>query len=144
MSKYSDDLSQEKKPAGLIPEGQRLVKVLNMEASTSKGGNRMFITSIEDVETKTSTSIYLVSEPKKRWMLKSLLNAVGLEGGQDGIYSWSEEDVIGKEVIATVEHYDEPWINRLGEEVLSKKSKITDFSEATNLDTAKENEAWEE
>ena len=85
MEKYKDDMSQEKKPAGLLPEGERLVRVTEMIASVSKGGNKMFTTTIEDIKTKKTMTVWLVNEPKKRWMLKSLLNACNVAGGQDGV-----------------------------------------------------------
>jgi hypothetical protein len=124
---YSDDMSQEKKPAGLIPEGERVLRITEMIEGKSKNGNNMFTVTVEDIKTHKSMPIWLISEPKKRWMLKSLLSAVGVAGGQDGVYNWDIKDVIGKTVIGVVEHFQEPWINREGKEVTSTKAKITDF-----------------
>lgn len=128
MRKYSDDFSQEKKPSGIIPSGHRQVIVVEMIDGVSKAsGNPMFTATIEDIETKNTMQVFLVNVPKKRWMLKSLLNAVGVEGGQDGVYSWDVTDVIGKQVTAIIEHYSEPWINRDGQSVTSNKAKVTEF-----------------
>lgn len=141
MGDYKDDMSGEKKPSGLFPEGQRVVRVLEMMESKSKAGNRMFQTVIEDIKTKTNMTIFLVAEPKKRWMLKSLLSAVSAPAATDGVYDWSTADVIGHTVTAIVEHYTEPWINREGNEVTSTKSKVTEFLPATQTE---EEVVWSE
>lgn len=127
MGEYKDDLSAEKKPFSLMPAGHRQVIVLEMIDGKSKSGNNMFTVTLEDIDTKSEMLVWLVSEPKKRWMLKSLLSAVGIAAGQDGVYDWSKSDVIGKQVTAIVEHYQEPWINREGKEVTSTKAKVTEF-----------------
>ncbi len=142
MEKYKDDMSQEKKPAGLLPEGERLVRVTEMIASVSKGGNKMFTTTIEDIKTKKTMTVWLVNEPKKRWMLKSLLNACNVAGGQDGVYEWNTLDVIGKTVVAMVEHYKEDWINKEGVTVKLDKAKVTDFLNAPQQQ--EEEIAWKE
>lgn len=141
MGKYQDDLSQEKKPAGLIPEGQREIMVISMEVGKSKAGNNQFKTTIEDVLTGISTDIYLVNEPKKRWRLKSLLDAVNVPKTADGKHDWSEEDVIGKKAIAIVEHYSEPWIDREGVERNLRKANIRDFKQITLNEST---EQWSE
>jgi len=140
---YSDDMSQEKKPSSILPEGQRVVRITEMIETTSKAGNRMFQTVLEDVKTLSSMTVFLVAEPKKRWMLKSLLTACNVPAGADGVYSWDVEDVIGKSVIANVEHYTEPWINREGKEVMLNKAKVTEFI-GGEISPAGEVVAWKE
>ena len=127
MGDYQDDMSQEKKPASLLPEGLRKVRVTEMIKGVSKKGNNQFVTTIEDVLTRESMQVWLVSEPKKRWMLKSLLTAVEAPAGADGIYDWSTTDVIGKTVLANIKHYKEPWINKEGVEILLDKCKVSEF-----------------
>jgi hypothetical protein len=143
MGTYQDDMKDEKKPSGIIPEGHRLVRVLEMMPDVSKSGNNMFVTVIEDVKTKTNMTVWLVSEPKKRWLLKSLLNAAEVPAGQDGVYDWSITDVLGKAVIAVIEHYQEPWVNREGVEVSLNKAKVTEFLKPVK-DSTGESIAWEE
>ena len=130
MGEYKDNLSGEKKPFSLMPEGHRQVIVTEMIEGKSKSGNNMFTVTLEDIKTKSEMLVWLVSEPKKRWMLKSLLSAVEIPAGADGVYDWSKSDVIGKQVTAIVEHYTEPWINREGKEVTSTKAKVTEFIQA--------------
>lgn len=135
MEKYKDDMSQEKKPAGLLPEGERLVKVTEMIAGKSKTGNNMFTTTIEDIKTHKTMQVWLVNESKKRWMLKSLLNACNVVAGQDGVYEWSVSDVIGKSIIAMIEHYKEDWVNREGVNVSLDKARVSDFLNAPKDET---------
>lgn len=130
MATYKDDFSQEKKPFSLFPEGEREVRVTEMIASTSKAGNRMFTVSLEDIKTRATMQVWLIAEPKKRWMLKSLLTAVGVKGGEDGTYEYDTTDVIGKKVIAIISHVKEPWINREGVEVMTTKAKVSEFLQA--------------
>jgi len=127
MGDYQDNMSEEKRPPTLLPEGHRQVRVTEMIAGTSKRRNKQFVTTIEDTKTHKSMQVWLVSEPKKRWMLKSLLTAVGVPAGADGVYDWSVADVIGKQVTAVIEHVKEPWVNREGKTVDSIKAKVTEF-----------------
>lgn len=143
MGEYKDNLSGEKKPFSLMPEGHRQVIVTEMIEGKSKSGNNMFTVTLEDIKTKTEMLVWLVNEPKKRWMLKSLLLAVELPAGEDGVYEWSKSDVIGKQVTAIVEHYSEPWINRDGVEVTSNKAKVTEFIPA-DITTNKEDVQWKD
>lgn len=124
---YSDDMSQERKPSTLFPAGIRLVRVLEMMETKSKAGNKMFQTVIEDSKTKSTMTCFLVAEPKKRWMLKSLLTACQLPAGEDGVYNWDVSDVIGKSAIANVQHKPEDWINREGQAVTTDKANVTEF-----------------
>ena len=143
MGDYQHDMSGEKAPAQLLPEGARLVRVTEVIASVSKKGNEMFITSIEDVKTHKSMQVFMVTEKGKRWMLKSLLTACELPAGQDHVYDWSVKDVIGKSVIAIIEHVQEPWTNREGVEVTTTKAKVTEFIQAEK-DTTGQPCAWED
>lgn len=140
MGDYQDNMNEERRPPVLLPEGHRQVRVTEMIFGFSKKGNKQFITTIEDIKTRKSMQIWLVAEPKKRWMLKSLLNAIGIAGGQDGVYDWSANDVIGHTVTAAIEHVQEPWINTQGETVNQTKAKVTEFLEKEVEPTT----AWEQ
>lgn len=140
---YSDDMSQERKPSTLFPSGQRAIRVLEMMETKSKAGNKMFQTVIEDIKTKATMTCFLVAEPKKRWMLKSLLQACQLPAGENGVYNWDVVDVIGKSVIASVQHKPEEWINREGVTVTTDKANVTEFI-AGEISANGEVIAWEE
>lgn len=147
MVKFKDDMSEEKKPSKLLPAGDRRVRIAAMVQKVSKAGNNMFVATLFDEETKNEMDVFLVAEKGKRWFLKMLLSAVGIEPDDKGVFEWDTDDVVGKEVIAKVEHYTEPWINREGNEVHVNKAKVTEFLEATiNPDGVKKAEdiAWQE
>lgn len=124
---YRDDMSKESKPRTRLPEGDRAVTVAAMVEKTSKQGNRMFVTTLWDNVTKDEMDVFLIAEQGKRWMLKQLLMAVGIKADTDGVVEWDVAAVIGKVVIAKVEHYQEPWINREGVEVMQDKAKVKSF-----------------
>ena len=127
MGDYQHQMKDERRPPSILQEGARLVRVTEMIFGTSKNGNEMYTTTIEDTKTHKSMQVWLVATPKKRWMLKSLLTACELPAGEDGVYDWSVKDVIGKSVIAMIEHVTEPWTNREGVEVMQTKAKVTEF-----------------
>lgn len=126
---YEMPMNEEQAPSRkkLLPEGDRQFVVMSCEPSVSKSGNDMFIVELEDVETNYKDKIYLVAVPKKRWALKNLLDACGIEAAQDGVYKWDTKDILGKQVIGTVEHEDNTFINRNGETIKTKQHRITEF-----------------
>jgi hypothetical protein len=131
MGKYKMDMSEETEVRGneVFSEGWYDWEIVNMEEQTSKQGNQMFKISVALADNPNKgLVIYAVAEPKKRWFLKNLLNAVGCEGGQDGIYDWDIEDVIGYTVSGRIENSIELWKDRNGKERKSTKSKIVEFS----------------
>ena len=125
MPEYN--MSEERRPPSILQEGARLVRITEMIFGTSKGGNEMYTTTIEDTKTHKSMQVWLVATPKKRWMLKSLLAACEIPASQDGVYSFETKDIIGKSVIAMIEHVEEEWVNREGETVKTPKAKVTEF-----------------
>lgn len=143
MGKYQDDMSQEKKPSGMLPAGERVVMVTDLEDTVAKSGNKMFIATVEDVVTGESQKVYLVNEPKKRWMLKALLDACNVPKSADGKHDWSPEDVLGKKIACMVTHYQEPWITREGKEVMLNKANVKDFYPITELNQV-EDKGWTE
>ena len=135
--KYKDDMSEEKAPSKLLPEGWRALKVVSMEETESKAGNLMFVTQVQDMETKDEQTIYLVAVKGKRWMLKSLLESIGVDKDNDGNFVWDVEDVIGRLASGKVVHEEESWIDRQGNDRTSLKSRIVEFTEETG-------KAWDE
>ena len=127
MEKRRDDMSRERPPRPILPEGWRKFVIINVEETQSQAGNDMFIVSCQDKETEGILSVYCVATQGKRWLLKSLLTAAGIEGGKDGIYEWNTSDLMEIEVMGKVKTEDEEWINREGETVTTPKSKIVDF-----------------
>jgi len=130
MTEQSMDMSEEKAPniKRLMPEGWQLVTITKCTEATSKARNLMFITELTFKEQLDySENIYLVGEQGKRWMLKKLLAACGIEAAADGVYKWNPEEIIGKEIRVFVEHEDNTWINRDGDEITKKQNRFNDF-----------------
>jgi hypothetical protein len=127
------DMKEERTPRKLLPIGVRKFTILDCVESKSKQGNLMFIVSILDQETKYIDKLYLVGEPKKRWMLKQLLTACGLSAGQDGNYDWDIADILNKEFYGEIEHEDNTFIDKKNVEVKIKQHKIVNI-EAVSWD----------
>ena len=129
-------MSQEKRPniKKILPEGWIEMSVESCEPSVSKAGNQMVIVELFNKETNYSEKIYLVAEQGKRWQLKKLLTACGIEAGKDSVYDWNYEDIVGKEIKVLNEPEDNTWINRSGDEVKTKQNRFVDF----------EAQAWDE
>jgi len=60
--------------------------------------------------------------------LKQILTACGVEAGKDGVYEWDLKDVLDRVVTGRVKHEEEPWTNRDGRTVTTKKHKIENVS----------------
>lgn len=123
----ADDMSKERAPRPLLPEGWRAFIVANIEEATSKSGNEMFIVSLKDKETESILDVYCIATPGKRWLLKSLLVAAGIKAGENGVYEWDPDELLETEIMGKVKVEDEEWINREGVTVTTPKSKIVDF-----------------
>lgn len=106
------DMSDEQKPKKrkvLFQKGWRkfLITACTDEVK-SKAGNNQYILTIQDTETGEEGNLYAVSEPKKRWRLKGVMDACGLEC-KEGVYKYDpplSKSFIGKEIMGLVEHED--------------------------------------
>ena len=129
MVNNKDDMSQEKAPSRkkLIPEGWNQMTILSCEPSVSKAGNAMKIVELNYEPMSYTEKIYLVAEQGKRWQLKKLLIACGIEAGKDGIYDWNDEDIVGKKISVLNEPEDNEYINRNGDTVKTKQNRFSDF-----------------
>ena len=129
---YRDDMSSEKKPSSTLPAGDRLVTITRMEDKVSKAGNSMFLVNLKDYETGDSMDIFLVREKGKRWFLKGFLAALGVVANEAGEFVYDPDLLVGRGVIAKVEHYEEDWINREGNSVKLNKARVVEFMKYNN------------
>ena len=129
MGKYSMDMSDESERKKLLPEGWRDFKIVACEAQISKQGNEMFKFLFKDIETGQEEDVYAVAVKGKRWFLKQILAACGLAASQDGVYDWDIANLLDKDVSGFVSHIEEPWVNREGNTVKTKKHKITQVAD---------------
>jgi len=129
MTDQSMDMSKETRPniKKLIAEGWNLMTIDSCEPSVSKAGNSMMIIELTYKPSDYTEKIYLVAEEGKRWQLKKLLTACGVEAGQDGKYQWNTEEIVGKEIRVLNEPEDNTYTNRQAIEVTTKQNRFTDF-----------------
>jgi len=131
MSRHAMDMSQEREKEQLLPEGWRCFTIIKCEEQISKSGNEMFKITITDCETFQEIDIYAIAVPKKRWFLKSLLSACQIKAGENEVYEWDTEEIIGKIISGRVEHKEETWVNRDNQEMKSIKHKVVEVKEVT-------------
>ncbi len=128
----SMDMGNEQKPKRkvLFKEGLRRFLIVGCsEEVRSKAGNKQYILTIKDTETGQEDSLYAVSEPGKRWMLKEILNACKIKN-ENGVYQFEpplSENLIGKVIMGLVEHEPNTFINRENVTITTTQHKIYDF-----------------
>lgn len=123
---YQMDMSKEKDKKVLLPVGWRRFKIVSCEEKTSKNGNEMFILGMLDCETRQVEDVYAIATPGKRWFLKSILDACGIEAAKDGVYEWDIQDILNQYIGGRIEHSVEDWIDREGKGRNTTKSKIVE------------------
>lgn len=125
------NMKEETKPMRkrLLDEGWREFLIVGCSDEVkSKGGNNQYVLKVQDVLTGYEENLYAVSEPKKRWFLKSLLDACNINC-VDGIYNFEpplSKNLIGNKIMGLVEHEDNEYINRACETVKIKQHKIVE------------------
>lgn len=124
---FRHDMSNEKAPKKkiLLPEGMHHFKILSVKQATSKSGNEMFIFTIKHMETGYEEDIYAVATEGKRYFLKQILHACGIDE-VCGVYDWDETNVVNKDIFGIVGHEPNEYINRSGETVKTMQHKIVD------------------
>ena len=143
------DMREEKKPSTkiLLPEGWRDLDIIGCtDEVKSKQGNRQYIINIKDVETGYEENIYAVSEPKKRWFLKLILDACGVEH-KEGVYVFEpplSKHLIGNRIKGLFKHEDNEWINRDGETIKTKQHKIIEVAKSALKVKTPEDIEWKE
>jgi hypothetical protein len=133
------------KDTRLLPKGMRGFKIVSGEEGVSKAGNSQFIVGLKDEETGIVATVYLLRKPGKRWYLKSLLEAVGVEKQEDDAYNYLPE-IMDKKLTADVIHEPNEYINRDGETITTTQHKLNSFyAYTTNPDgvTTASGIAWE-
>lgn len=129
MSSWDNEKAPSKKV--LLPEGWRGFDITSCEKTVSKSGNAMFKITLVDQELLASTDVYAIAVPGKRWFLKSLIEAVGIDKQEDDDYDYSPE-LLNQKVSGLVVHETNDYINRDGIEVKAKQHKIQEFKKHTS------------
>lgn len=138
--KYSMDMSGEKEKKELIPEGWRRFQIYACVEHTSKAGNAGFKFSVLDNDLGQDEEVYAIGVEGKRWFLKSILAACNIAAAQDKVYDWDIKDVLDKIIMVRIEHYDDPWVNREGKQVTTRKWRIKEVRAPETEEEAKKRE----
>jgi hypothetical protein len=134
------------KETRLLPVGWRGFEIVTGDDKPSKKGNPMFTLQIKDEQTGIVVPIYLIRTPGKRWFLKAILEATGVDKQEDDNYNYLPE-IIGKKVMGDVTHEPNKYINREGIEIETKQHKISSFKTYTANPsgvTSPDQIAWEQ
>jgi hypothetical protein len=125
MIMYSMDMTGEESFGQLVPEGLRKMQITRCVKAISKSNNNeMFIITFLDLEIFKSVDMYAITTPGKRWFLKMILDACHVGAAADGVYNWSESEIIDKVVLVRVKHIPNDWTNNKGELIKAQKEKF--------------------
>lgn len=144
MSSWENE--QPPKDTRLLPEGWRGFEIVTGDDKPSKAGNPMYILGLKDEETGIVANVYAIRTPGKRWVLKTILEALGIEKQEDDNYNYLPE-IMNKKIMGEVVHEPNEYINRQGETVNSTQHRINAFRTYTaNPDgaTKAEDIAWDQ
>jgi len=133
-----DDMTDDVGKNRWLPaEGFVDVEVVKMIEGMSKTGNSKYtIDFVSTVNYGDGLQQDLTNIPGKRWLLRQLLEACGIEpeivvdpetDKERKIYNWEISDVEGKTVSAKVEHEPNDWIDRNNVEHHDKRAKFVEF-----------------
>lgn len=110
---YDMDMSQEREQDSFFEDGWYLWEVFACREAVSKQNNEQFIITLAEDKTMGRLTVFAISVPGKRWLLKQFLRGCDVEAAQDGKYKWKISEVIGKIVAGRVRNKkDDDWIDR--------------------------------
>ena len=121
----------------LWDEGEHTLIVKDVElVASSNSGNPYFLWTFENEEgDKIEVRTTLIKG--KRWLLKQLLSACGIEAMQDDPeekYRFNPNAVIDKKVLGTIKNKENKYTNREGKEIVNTKSEIQRFQKINKAD----------
>jgi len=128
MSKWNVGMKDEKDRRITLPDGiyaAEIVKVVLISEEKSKSGNPYFKWSLGFPAGEIEVVTTLLKG--KRWLLKQMLSACGIEAKKDDPdqkYSFDEEDVIGKLVNVNIINKTSTFTGREGNEIQVTKSEV--------------------
>jgi len=127
-----DDFSNDKENKKWLPdEGIHELEVVSMIEGTSKSGNSKYTLNLASSSNANDTLVIDITNiPGKRWLLRQLIEACGIEPIEEEghkIYDWEVSDITGRNVKAKIVHDRTPFIGRDGKEVTIPKAKIAGF-----------------
>jgi hypothetical protein len=135
---FSDDVGTNR---WTPPEGWVDIEIVKMVAGTSKSNNPKYtIDVVSALDAGEGMQIDLTNIPGKRWLLRQLIEAVGIESRieieeftqkEKKVYDWEVEDIEGRTVSAKVVHEPNKWTDRNNVVHDDVKAKIVSFRNLT-------------
>jgi len=141
---YSVGMEGESDSGGrvLIPEGDQILIIKSLEfIEKSSTGNPYFYWTLESENEGTEIKVSTTLIKGKRWLLKQLLSACGIEADENDPeekYKFNEEDVIEKRVVGYIEHANNEFIGRDGNKVSYPKAEVKRFKKVEEKTSEKE------
>ena len=116
----------------LPEEGWENLEIIEMREGISQTKNPKYIVCLASAyEPSLRLQIDLTNIPGKRWLLRQLIEATGIEPKENKegkkVYNWEIEDLINKTVSAQIIHDKTPFIDRNGNEIIIPKAKVVAF-----------------
>ena len=108
-------MSKEKRPKNLLPLGWQEFEITACtDEFLSSNNNPQYKLDFSHKESGKTIEIYAVNIPKKRWLLKNIMEACGVPKDSEGNFNWPDnvplkEYLIGKRIMADVEHQERDW-----------------------------------
>lgn len=119
------------KDTRLLPEGWRGFDIISGDDKPSKSGNPMYTLGLRDEKLGIVVNVFAVRTPGKRWVLKMILEALGIEKQEDDNYDYLPK-ILNKKIMGEVIHEPNKWINREGDEIETIQHKINSFKTYTS------------
>ena len=107
----------------------KIISVRLIDEEESKSGNPYFLWSIETKEGAFPVRTTLLKG--KRWLLKQLLSACGIESKEDDPdkkYAFGESDVVGRQVILKIKNKESTFTGKSGEPITTTKPEVVGIS----------------
>ncbi len=135
--KWSVSMKDEKDRRLKLPNGEYHAEIIEVElvdAETSKSGIPYFLWTLkfDEGELKTVTTL----KKGARWNLGNMLDACGIPRGEteDKKYDFKRSQVVGKQVLASIENKKSSFTGREGNTVEVEKSEIVRIKKLETID----------
>jgi len=135
MEGESDSRSKQK-----LPEGEHIMiikDVVLVRENQSKSGNPYFRWDLKSKKEGIEMPVYTTLIKGKRWLLKQILFACGIEADDkdpDQKYQFDEEDVVKKEVVAVIKHEPNEFVGRDGNVIKHLKAVVKSFRKVDDIE----------
>lgn len=127
MVKY--DMSSEGSRGEPLEPGFHLFMIQKVDfvEKSKSSGKPMFVWDLKELETGQQKTCWTTAQKGKRWLMKQMLTACGIEEDGNGVFDFEIDDLNLKKVWGKVEVKDETFVGRDGEERTVPKDRVVQF-----------------